>query len=378
MVGRLDKSVTTPARGDSLSIDDMLDGYDIRQWPDQFGQVISYIHATLYEDYLKHDTDSLHQQARHRWASGIAIGAGTIAILLSLVGVFLEAKGGALGINFSRDYSSIFRIFQLASFSIAIGVKIVGLLYKHWHQNWLVERFCAEEYRTQKFRALLQKTLFCNPEKPWSERYSLWKTWFDNQADTLKNRTKRGVQQCLLENNVSPPTPGTLKCNFDEVYLGAMLNYYMDKRLVTQLHYFERRSEQLERQGDRFRGILTSVFYLGIIFVFFQLIIDYSFLKSSTIFHYVSLALLLIVLTLPILAFALRTLRSSTEVARNASLYRSNHTTLDNFRLLLVVETKRDVRNWQEIVEIIWECENHLEDVNREWIRIMNEAEWFI
>jgi hypothetical protein len=374
----LDKPVTTFPHGKTPPIDDMLDGKSLYQWPDQFGQVISYIHATLYEDYLKHDVNSLRQQNRHRWASIIAIGAGTIAIELSLIGVFLEAKGIDLGINFSRDFSGTFRIFELSAFTIAIGVVVIALLYKHWHENWLEERFCAEEYRTQKFRALLKNFLFCSGEKSWNERYSLWKAWLDEQVNTLKNRSKKSIRQCTEEGNFSPPLPGISQCSFDETYLENMVMYYMHKRLETQINYFDSRSEKLEGQDDRSRRILKWGFIFGIIFVFLQLIIDYTILKSYTVFHFFDISILLIMISLPILAFAVRTLRSSTEVARNASLYRANRNALENYRYRLVTKMGENVRNWEVIVKIIWDCENHLENVNREWLRIMIESEWFV
>ncbi len=79
-------------------------------------------------------------------------------------------------------------------------------------------------------------------------------------------------------------------------------------------------------------------------------------------------------LILPILAFAVRTLRSSTEVGRSASLYHAKRDALVDFKFQLVNEIERNPRNWEKIVKILWECENHLEEVNREWVRIMKEA----
>ena len=48
----LEESKTNLVHTEDLPIDDMLDGKDIHQQPEQFGQVISYIHTSLYEDYL--------------------------------------------------------------------------------------------------------------------------------------------------------------------------------------------------------------------------------------------------------------------------------------------------------------------------------------
>jgi hypothetical protein len=359
------------------SIDDMLDGREIHQWPDQIGQVISYIHTALYEDYSKHDTKAMDQQKWHRWASKIAIGAGTVAILLSLIGVVLEAKGSDWGIDFAKDFSQYLWGAELAFFAIAISMIFVASKYK-WHKNWLVERFCAEEYRTRKFRALLQSSLFCSPENPWSERYYLWKAGFDGEFRTVKTGIKKNVQQCIEGDTISLPPPTTSGCSFDEGYLKDLVKYYLDKRLKTQIDYFDNRFDKLEKQDDRFRRILNGGFFLSIILVFLKLVIDALLLKSNEVVQVADTLILLIMLSLPILAFAVRTLRSSTEIGRSASLYRAKRNALEDFRDRLVIGTERDPRNWEEIIKILWECENHLEEVNREWVRIMNEAEWFV
>jgi len=371
MLEPLEESKPKLTHGEDLPIDDMLDGRDIHQWPEQFGQVISYIHTTLYEDYLIHDMKAVRQQKMHRWTSFIAIVSGTIAILLSLTAIFLEAKE----IPFPKEY---FYFLKLAAFLITIVVVIVASMVTRPHENWLIERFCAEEYRSRKFRALLQNSLFCNKEKPWNERYSLWKTWLDGQNRTTKNGIKKSVQSCIEGETVFPSPQGNYGCSFDEGYLKDLGGYYLGKRLETQIHYFDKRSDELERQDKRFRVILKWFFTLGIVFVLFQLIIDNSFLKSNDVFQALNIIIVLIILTLPIFGFAIKTVRSSSEVARSASLYRAKRNSLVDFRNHLIIELERVPRNWEEIVKILWECENYLEEVNREWLRMMKESEWHI
>ena len=371
MPERLEESKTKLVHSEDLPIDDMLNGRDIHQWSEQFGQVISYIYTSIYENYLLHDTRAVNQQRIHRGASLIAIVSGTVAILLSLTGIFFEAKG----IDFPKDY---FYFLEMATFLIAFVVVIIASRLTRSHENWLIERFCAEEYRTRKFRALLQSSLFCSNEKPWSERYSSWKIWFDGEVHAAKNGMKKSLPNCIEGGTVSPSPPGTSGCSFDEGYLKDLVKYYLGKRLETQFHYFDKRSDDLERQDEMFRVILKLVLILGIVFVLFQFVIDNSILKSNGVFQALNIIILLIMFSLPIFAFAVRTLRSSTEVARSASLYRAKRNALVDFRNRLIMEIERNPRNWEDIVKILWECENHLEEVNREWLRIMNGAEWFV
>jgi len=369
---------TRPPHEDDQPIDDMLDGGDIHQWSDPFGQVVSYIHASLYEVYSQYDREAMEQRRWHRAASLGAIGFGTAAILLSLVGVVLEARGIFWGIDFAGEYSQQFWYAELAFFVVAVGLVIIGKWQTGWHENWLVARFCAEEYRTWKFRALLQGSLYCNPEKSWNERFAIWKTRFDSEVLAVKNGSKKNIGQCIVSDTVSSPPPGTCGFSFDEGYLREMVNYYRDKRLKTQIDFFDNRFDRLEKKDKWFRKILSGGFIVSILLVAFKLVLDLVTKESDQFIQSGKTIILMIMLSLPIIAFAVRTLRSSTEVARSASLYRANRNALVDFRNRLNVENERDPRNWEEIIKILWECENHLEKINHEWVRIMKEAEWFV
>jgi len=120
------------------------------------------------------------------------------------------------------------------------------------------------------------------------------------------------------------------------------------------------------------------LFILGSVFVLFQLIINNTILKFYDAFQIINIIIILFILCLPIFIFAVRTLRSSTEVARSASLYRAKRNALVDFRNRLSYEIEQVPHNWDVIIKILWECENHLEAANREWIRILKAAEWTV
>jgi hypothetical protein len=370
------KNVPIPVSGQPY--DDMLDGTDIHQWPDQFGQVISYIHTSLYEVYIGHDRRAVTQQQYHRWASRIAIGFGTAAILLSLSLLVLEAKGNAAEIKTIGEYSPYFQAAELIASVLAIVCILIARYVTRWHENWLVERFCAEEYRTRKFRALLHPSLFCNPAIPWNERFSRWKNWFDGEVRSADAVRTRDIRYCTMSDTVSPPPPATCGISFDEGYVRNLMTYYLDKRLRIQIAYFDRRAIELEIRESLFRKILNTGFFLGILLVPVNLGAEIIIRESEGPLHLVKIIIILLMINLPIIAFAVRTWRSSSEVARSASLFRAKRNSLVEFRNLLDIEKEKDPRNWDEMVKTVWECENSLVEVNREWIRTLKEAEWFV
>jgi len=355
---------------DQQPLDDMRDGKDIRQWPEPLGMVISHIHATLFEDYSGYDTESILHQARHTNYSFLAVLFGSTAIVVAIIQVFLIAQG-------IENFNEYLKIIELFSFCLAFLAVSIAVL-SHWHKTWLKKRFMAEQYRSLKFRAFLQPDLYCKSDKPWEERLVRWKGWLNTEKELIEKENLKELQDCVENDTVSQPPPDISGCNFDEAYLTEFIRYYHDKRLTTQIDYFEARATQLEDRDDLPRRIVSACFILSVLFLFGHYIIDFFFSKLDSVPHNISMFLLLSILLLPIVSLTFRTLRSSNEVARSASLFRSKRNALKVFEIRLHEETKENKYLWSKILYIIWECENYLEKENREWLRIMNDAEWFI
>ena len=360
---------------DRQPLDDMRDGKDIRQWPEPLGTVISHIHTTLFENYSGYDTESIEHQDRHKKYSFFAVLFGSTAIEVAIIQVFLTAQG----IEKFNDY---LKIIELISFCLALVAVSIAVL-SHWHKKWLKKRFMAEQYRSLKFRAFLQPDLYCKSDKPWEERMAQWKGWLNAEKELIEKEKLIELQDCVENDTVSQPPPDISRCVFDETYLTDFIRYYHVKRLTTQIDYFEARATQLEGMDDLPRRVVSACFILSVFFLFGHFIIDFMinfpfFSKTQSFFHSVSLILLLCTLLIPIVALTFRTLRSSNEVARSASLFRSKRNALKEFEIRLHEETKKNEYSLSKILNIIWECENHLEKENREWLRIMNDAEWFI
>ena len=123
MVELWGESKTNLTHSNDLPMDDMLDGGEIHQHPKPFEQVLSYIYKSLYEDYLSHDREAIHQKKFHRWASLITIVSGTTAILLSLLRIFFEAKR----IDIPKNY---FDVIVIVVFFIAFFMGIGSITHK--------------------------------------------------------------------------------------------------------------------------------------------------------------------------------------------------------------------------------------------------------
>ena len=105
---------------------------------------------------------------------------------------------------------------------------------------------------------------------------------------------------------------------------------------------------------------------------------DFFFLPDNPGLQFFSSSFLLLTLVFPIFAIGTRTLRSSIEVSRSAVLFRTKAQALERFRRQLDEELSQNTVQWAKIITILWQCEDFFENENREWLRMMSEAEWFL
>ena len=360
----------------NLPMDDMKDGEDISNLPDTLGQVISYIHAALYETYSKYDTVSIQKQNYHKMFAFFAIIFGAVAIILSIFQVFLKLLQLENNIEILNGVEFV-KNFELGSFFIA--VLAVGIAFKsHQHKEWLKKRFFAEQCRSLKFRALIHPFLWCDSKGSWEERYMKWKEHLNEKIASLKKSDELSIEECMKNDEINAPPPDTANCSFEVQYLKSLVDYYQKKRLLTQIAYFKERACYFESINKSTGWIPNFCFIASIECAAGHFGVERFLVPLSSSFSFISESLLLLTLLLPIFAIGTRTLRSSIEVSRSDALYHSKSQALEHFNMRLKEELSKDIIPWREILKVLWQCENFFENENREWLRMMNEAEWYI
>ena len=352
------------------SIDDMRDGKDIYQLPEPLGQVISYIHTALFEKYSEYDSNSIQKQKYHKIFAILAVFFGSVAIILSILQVFLRSLSVEVDTEFVK-------IFELVSFSIAV-IAVGVALGSQQHKGWLQKRFLAERCRSLKFRALIHPYLWCASERSWNDRLTLWKKQFNEKIILLKKTEKISIEKFVLSDEIYPPSYDITNCSFEVPYLKYLLEYYQKKRLSTQISYFKSRALYFESINTSTAWIPNFCFIASVVCAAGHFGIDFFLISKYPDLYRISSILLLLTLLFPIFAIGTRTLRSSIEVSRSAALYQSKSSALEHFNVRLNEELTKNIIQWAEILKILWQCENFFENENREWLRMMNEAEWFI
>lgn len=360
--------------------DDMRDGDEIRKWKYPLGQVITYIHASLYETYAEYDREAIAKQRYHRWFSLCAVFFGSIAIILAIIQVFLKAHP-ELG-SFIPDPGSI-AIFEKGAFLTAL-IAVAIALGSRLLRDWLTKRYLAEQCRSLKFRALIHPYLSYSPYDHWNERFAQWKDRFDSGVSSLKKRERLTLEEILVSDEIRAPPLDTSSRTPNAEYLVMLLDYYKEKRITTQLDYLSLRTRYFQTV-NRFTERIPEYCFLGGVAcsgILFGIEIFSSSLllviPDMSLWEFFQALALLVTLLLPSIGIAARTMRSSIEVSRNASLSSAKCRALQQFSIRLSEEQALETVNWQKILSIMWECENFLESENREWLRIMHDAEWFL
>jgi hypothetical protein len=360
------------------TIDDMRDGEDIRELENPLGLVISYIHTSLYETYDEYDREAIAKQKYHRAFSACAVFFGTFAIVLSILQVFLRAYGYP-GSLLNNPELAIFEKGAFLTAIIAIAIALGSRLLK----DWLKKRYLAEQCRTLKFRALIHPYLSFSSDDVWTDRFTRWKKRFDDEVTLLKKRDQLTLEEILVTDKINDPPHDASGSPFNVRYLTILTDYYQKKRISTQIEYFSSRARSFRTANKNTERIPEYCFIGGVVFAGVQFGIELfnsqllTFMTETNVKELQALTLL-ITLILPSVGVAARTWRSSIEVSRNASLFSAKYKALKQFDMRLTEERAKENVNWEEILKIMWECENFFENENREWLRIMHDAEWFL
>jgi hypothetical protein len=242
-------------------------------------------------------------------------------------------------------------------------------------KHWLLERHKAERFRFLKYRSLLgliTKTKNDPELKAWTRSAQL-------VATSIQHMKEPDLQQWMKEHYPIAKDDNSLRSVVDESDASEILAYYKQKRLDSQVNYFFKKSE-ITLKDDWFTKMLPPILFMASLFMALlhfgidltDLLIgkltktDVTWGKGYAIYIITAAALL------PVLGAAIRTHRSAHEYSRNT------------LRFSAVYQELRDASEvFQALPDItarlrkLWESEEAIEEEHREWLRLMDEAEWY-
>jgi len=271
-----------------------------------------------------------------------------------------------------QPYASWIRIdlrtWETVAAVVALVAVVSGLVAAYF-RRWLLEREKAEYYRLLKFHFLTSPKLWSDT-KPEVRRRGLRDRM--EKVNLLNKETLEGWAEG--ENDFFEDDPREIPEDMDKGVFEDLVDYYQEKRLCYQLHYFEKQAKRRHRWAQFTRVAPVVFFFLSILAALGHFVYDSWIAErhSPPELEGISLLLIMGAACFPVVGAAVRTLRTAHEFGRNVVRFRRVATKLEHLASDLQQQTSFPAR-----LEILQSAEEILKEERREWLRLMIDAEWF-
>ncbi len=351
----------------SKAVDDMEDRPE--QWP-ALAARLEECQQIIEPVYRKADAAAMRHQRMHQWLTKIAAMAGTLAVLVVIIGLpFHFASGG------SEFFEKAFDVVEVIAALAALLAVILGLVVSKL-DRWLVERHKAERCRLLKFGFLTDPVLWGGDEQKVRARLGQLR---EDVAAIDSVRTIEEPRRWLAEVH-NPPFLGDVEdYRGGELLLRQLITYYRNMRLHAQIDYFHNRIDRYASRDQFTKRLPQWLFFASVFAALVHFILSYKTshlpqeqLADKEWWKIAALVSAYVAAILPVLGAGIRTYRMANEFGRNVRRYESTEHMLKERDKWL--ERGMDAKS---IFLTLWSCEHTLEIEHREWLRLMAETEWF-
>jgi hypothetical protein len=352
---------------------------------------VRFAYGRLYPSFRNIDESAQEDQARHRrltfWASVL----GAFAILLGLLGLMVG------------DAPLPLVIAELVLALLTAGFVLYGV-YSYRREDWLLHRWQAEQLRLLKYSFLLDPRLW----KSEAAESHLSEEDLDRRREAINALDEEDLAGLSHDERV-PNFPTPADCaGLGRGEIEPLVAYYRKHRLLNQIDYFRKKIRTTRKWYDRPEA-LPMFFFGGVVFVLLHAL--WEFAQRAAGVHGESSSgrafgriLVLASASLPTIWAAIRTNRQAQEFSRNLLRSHARHSALlrihgrlgghfaprnADLRLLGhsgTLAAEADLRVREDIVEVpepvtafayMHLAEFILASDQREWLRLMREAEWY-
>jgi hypothetical protein len=300
------------------------------------------------------DRRAIRNQRLHRRITLLTAVTGSAALLASALDVALARAGGAGG----AAGESLDRL-ETALVLVTGALVALGVM-QTWLLHWLLDRFKAEQLRLLKFAMLVDPRL-------WSDGAgdrAAWQDELQRRRNAILLLGRSDLARCA-EQEAVPTLPEPSDCaGLDAAAMDALLDYYRRKRLDAQMRYFERARAHAGHWYDGPR-LVQAVFFGSVLCVGLRLVVEDPALDA---------ALFAASAGLPAVWAGWRTWRSANEFQRNAARSLARQSAL---RSVLAHVDRRRSATAPTLLSYLLFAETMLEADQREWLRLMRDAEWY-
>ena len=358
--------------------DEMRDSEEDLASPGRLGEFLQACHERLFSAYHKADRSALESQKLYR---NLILSAA----ILTTLALFLDAS--QLAFHPPKGFAWFELLLALGSAGL-VGFALHG----HWQKEWLLRRYQAERYRLLKFRILADPALWTSTHgNEWLDRLD------EGRRRIEKLRHHSLEEEASQEEIAALPSAGARMPGHEDIK--RLLEYYERKRLTAQIDYYD-------EAADRNRSVwLDPLWVPAIFFLSMALVVVHFFMElpappghESNVSR--TFGVLPILLPAVLTGFRLKVTANETARNRSRSLARRSSLqqiadrlgVLDRRQILKVTGTVRETREPPGVrvsrrVEGALDpgyvfshlalAEQILAADQREWLRLMLEAEWY-
>jgi hypothetical protein len=364
-----------------LPDDEMYDSETDLKDPGPLGEYLRACEERLLKPYSNADTKAMVHQRTHRWLVLAAGATATTSLVLTIFNtVFHAAWHPGLWL-------------ELAISAVTVLLVLVGLS-GHWHKKWLLRRYQAERYRLLKFEGLIDPAKWgCGPSRD-------WRSELEADIDRIERLRYLDLEDRAREEQVpSLPEPGSCE-GFTAANMQVLTDYYVRRRLVMQMKYFQRASRKAKSVWLN-PVLLPVVFFLSMGLLLIHLGVDLWEVANGVPQHSPSNEiLLLLALAIPALWAGIHLWFTANEASRNSNRSLAKLSALQQIASRLGANAPAALKRLRETMEppvrdlLVSSCNPELSDSTlvlgniavseyilgtdqHEWLRLMLEAEWY-
>lgn len=325
------------------------------RWP-ELAHILRDCRENVLPTYDDANRDALRNQTWHKWLVFVAATFGMLAVLFAIFQLSPLSP--------RIQWAGVIEFAAAGLAVVAVGLGLVAAYFT----KWLFEREKAERCRVLKFLYLISPELWSGrtPE----ERQGLLR----DRVKLLQTSDRKDLERWVRgEDAVLEEASSAVPANLGKDVFARLLDYYLEKRLCYQKHYFDRQARRRHSWEKFTRTAPVFCFFLSIVAALVHFVYDLFESSSHTGPDAFSLTLLGLAACLPVAGVAVRTLHTAHEFSRNALRFESTSGELEQ----LARELEEAKLNPQAKLEVLHRVEDSLRSERREWMRLMREAKWF-
>jgi hypothetical protein len=347
------------ARSAGFTGDDMVDP---KGWLEagHLREALRHCQGPFVEEYQALDRRATRDQTRHFHFATRAASLAAFAILVALVQAGYRAIGG-IHVPWVSHVLTGLEVLG----GVGAVVAVILAIWTAYHHEWLLNRYKAERLRYAKFHFLTSPDLWIPARAPRAIA-DLAET-----ARKIRRHTIDDVKAWLKTDRAPRPRaiPADADLSVSAAAIRELRAYYRDTRLAAQLEYLAGKAEARSHRREIIGRTPQLLFFATAAIILVHFVLDLSLGEGAPV---TAVVLVLVAVLLPALGAMLRTIFSAYEMGRNA--------TRSTAKLRALDEMSAPIREDDEpraILHNLWLCEYIIESDQREWLRLMIDAEWF-